>query len=548
MDVKKVIDNKGYLCYNDRCEDCVRAALIPIFIQRRKEIGMLIITLIVFLYMLLVAGLGLLLAAKRGWITMTARIGATVLSTLIAIPVSLLIARPVAGLLYDKLIPLLGEVVSGFMTEVAVGAEGLQVLVSLLLAPLLFVPVFALIRLIFMIVIWVLEKCIPSMNEKVKLPISLPLGALNGLLIAVVTLIPLCGFLSLGGSMISTFVEADMCDTAFVRENVLDTLDMTEDEVADLAKDLKSNAAVVVVHKTVGKPVFKALTSAELDTSDTHGKTVRMDMETELCSLVKTAGYAMDAMDTLKKDDFTAADKEVLFATADSFFESEWVRMLAADTLSTMAEKWLDGEDFAGMSRPKLDAALSPTFDCVLSVLASENADTLEEDIHDILDVLGDFMANDLLGEDADYMQLVQKLGASGLLTDMMAKLQANERLAVLATEIKALSMRLVTNMLGAQQLKDGQYAEMMGNVAGTLTDALEMSKEDRDAMVVESVQEQFAAEGYDVPPEVVVEITDQVVAELGADGEITEEELTDYFLNHSDEALDYIPGGVPTT
>ena len=213
-----------------------------------------------------------------------------------------------------------------------------------------------------------------------------------------------------------------------------------------------------------------------------------------------------------------------------------------------MAEKWLDGEDFAGMSRPKLDAALSPTFDCVLSVLASENADTLEEDIHDILDVLGDFMANDLLGEDADYMQLVQKLGASGLLTDMMAKLQANERLAVLATEIKALSMRLVTNMLGAQQLKDGQYAEMMGNVAGTLTDALEMSKEDRDAMVVESVQEQFAAEGYDVPPEVVVEITDQVMAELGADGEITEEELTDYFLNHSDEALDYIPGGVPAT
>ena len=507
---------------------------------------MLILTLVLFLYMLLVAGLGLLLSAKRGWITMTARIGATVIATLIAIPVSILIAEPVSGLLYDKLIPLLGETVSGFMTEVAVGAEGLQMLVALLLSPILFVPVFALIRLLLMIVIWVLEKCIPSLNEKVKLPISLPLGAVNGLLIAVVTLIPLCGFLSLGGHMISTFVEADMCDTAFVRDNVLEALDMTEDEVAELADDLNSNAAVVVVHKTVGKPVFKALTSAKMDTDATHGKTVRMDMETELCSLVKTAGYAMDAMETLKKEDFTAADKEVLFATADSFFESEWIKMLAADTLSAMAEKWLADEAFAGMNRPSLDAALTPTFNCVLSVLASENADTLEEDIHDILDVLGDFMVNDLLGDSADYSALVKKLGSSGLLTDMMAKLQANERLAVLATEIKALSLRLVTNMLGADQLKDGQYAEMMGSVAGTLTNALGMSKEERDAMVVESVQEQFAAEGYDVPPEVVVEITDQVMAELGADGEITEEELTDYFLNHSDEALDYIPGGVP--
>lgn len=507
---------------------------------------MWIITLVLFVYMLLVAGLGLLMAAKRGWITMTARIVATVISTLIAIPVSIAIARPVAGSLYDKLIPLLGKVVSGFMTEVAVGAEGLQVLAALLLAPVLFVPVFALIRLVFMIVIWVLEKCIPVLNEKIKLPISLPLGAVNGLLIAIVTLIPLCGFLSLGGSVLSTFVEADMCDTAFVRENILEKLDKTEDEVAVLAEDLSSNAAVVVVHKTVGRPVFKALTSADLDTDATHGKPVRMEMETELCSLVKTAGYAMEAMETLEKENFTPADKEILFATADSFFESEWVKMLAADTLSAMAQKWLDGEEFAGMSRPTLDAALNPTFNCVLSILASENSDTLEEDIHDILDVLGDFMVNDLLGENSDYTQLVQKLGSSGLLTDMMAKLQANERLAVLATEIKALSLRLVTNMLGADQLKDGQYAEMMGNVAGTLTDALEMSKEERDALVVESVQEQFAAEGYDVPPEVVVEITDQVIAELGADGEITEEELTDYFLNHSDEALDYIPDGVP--
>ncbi len=506
----------------------------------------LIFTLVLFLYMAGVTVIGLFMAKKRSWIMASVRVGVTVLSAILAIFVSKLIAGLITDLVYDLVVPRLGDTVSGFIAEVPVGAEGLRVIVTLLIAPILYAIVFGLIRLLLMIAVWVVEKCVPALKDFVRPEISMPVGAVNGLLIAMVTLIPLCGFITLGAHMLNTFVESDMCDTAFVRENVLDTLDMTEEEISELAVKLEKNPGVLVVHKTIGKPIFKALTSAKLDSTDTHGVVVKMNLESEFCGLLKTAGYAVDAMDSLGKKDYTVEDKELLYATADSFFESEWVTMLATDTLVAMSTDWLEGKEFAGIARPSLDAALDPTLNCILRILVSETVDTLEEDIHVILDVVGDFLVHDLLTEDADYTELVQRLGTSGLLTDMMAKLQDNEHLAVLAAELKSLSLRLVTNMLGIEQLKEGQYAEMMGDVAGTLTDALDMSKEDRDAMVVESVQNAFADEGYEVPPEVVVEMTDKIVADLGGDGEISADELTDYLVNHSDELAGALPEELP--
>lgn len=507
---------------------------------------MLIFALVAFLYMAGVTTIGLFWGGKKSWIMVSVRIGVTALSAILAIFVSQLLSGLITDKVYGMVLPMLGETLGGFMTEVPVGAEGMRTIVMLVIAPVLYTIVFILIRLVLMIAVWVVEHSVDALEDSKDIRISMPVGAVNGLLIAMVTLVPLCGFISFGGHMLNTVVESDMCETALVQEMIMEPFGMEEEAISDLAHKLDSNAAVAVVHKTIGKPIFNALTTSTLDAETTHGQKVKISLDSEFCGLVKTAGYAMEAMDSLGKEDYTAEDKEILYATADSFFESEWIRMLAVDTLVTMSSHWLEGEEFVGMARPSMDVALDPTFKCILTILSTETVDTLEDDIHVLLDVIGDFLTYDLLAKDADYGELVKKLGSSGILTNLMTKLQANERLAVLAGELKSLSIRLVTNMLGVEQLKDGQYAEMMGDVAGTLTDALDMSKEDRDAMVVESVQNAFADEGYEVPPEVVVELTDKIVADLGGDGQITGDELTDYLVNHSDELAGALPDGLP--
>jgi hypothetical protein len=183
-------------------------------------------------------------------------------------------------------------------------------------------------------------------------------------------------------------------------------------------------------------------------------------------------------------------------------------------------------------------------------VLSAENAQTLEEDIHVILDVVGDLKINGLLEKNADYTAMVKKMGESGLLTDMLAKLKENERLQVLATELKALSIRLVSNMLGVDKLASGEYSEMMGNVAGALTDSLNMNEAERDALILDAVKNNYAEYGFDVPDEVALKMSHEMIDELGADGEITGDELTEYMVKFADEGFeitpDMIPDGLP--
>lgn len=508
---------------------------------------MLILVVVGALFLLGYAAVALLMAKKKSWIMMIARVGVTILAALIAIPVALSVAEVLADLAYDSLLPALNleEDLGSLLQELSVGAEGMRVLASLVLSPILYIVAFLLLRFVFLIAIWIVEKCVSDLGSCTNLAISLPLGAVNGLLTAMIVLVPLCGFCAMGANMINTLVDTKTCETKFVQENILDELDLTQEDLVAVADSLENNAVVSAVHGTIGKPIFRALTTAKMDANETHGRVIELNLERELCSLIRTGSYALEVVDSLEKEDYTPEDKELLYATADSFFSSEWVTVLATDSLVAMSHHWLNGEDFAGYQPPSVDPVLDPTLNCILTILSTETVETLEGDVHDLLNVVGDFLVYDLLTEDAEYQEMIKKLGSSGILTDLMAKLQANERLAVLATEIKSLSIRLVTNMLGVEQLKDGEYAEMMDDVAGTLTNALEMDKEDRDAMVVESVQNAFANEGYDVPPEVVVELTDQVVADLGGDGEITADELTDYFVNHSDELAGTLPDGV---
>jgi hypothetical protein len=206
----------------------------------------------------------------------------------------------------------------------------------------------------------------------------------------------------------------------------------------------------------------------------------------------------------------------------------------------------LENKPFAGLNRPVLDPTLNPTVNRLLEVLSSENPETLEEDIHVILDMVGDLKIHGLLEKNADYTAMVKKMGESGLLTAMLAKLEESERLNVLASELKALSIRLVSNMLGVDKLMSGEYADMMGDVAGALTDSLSMSEAERDTLILDAVKNSYAEYGFDVPDEVALKMSHEMIDELGADGEITGDELTDYMVKFADEGFEITPDMIP--
>ncbi len=494
----------------------------------------------------------LFLARRRSWILAVIRVGVTVVSLIAA----LLIAKPLSATLtdivYDMLctdvLPGLGADmdINGILTSIPSGTEGLRVLVSLLVAPILFFLLFVVLRAVLSIPCAIVGTLVPVLKKKTLPAVAMSVGAFHGLLISVVLLIPLCGFIVVGGHMMSTVAKtADECDSPQIAQMMSD-MGTTTQELDDLGEALEGNPAVAAVHGTLGRPVFNALTTGKTDPAETHNTVVKLNLETEIGGLVETGIYLVDVVDSFGKTDYSEEDKNRMFRFEESLLESKWRTMLVTDALTASAGSWRKGEPFAGYARPSLDPAIDPTIDCILDILANESDLTLEKDIHDILDVLGDFLMCNLMSSSIDPQQMLVTMNERGLLTTTMAKLNANPRLAPITAELKALSVRLLTNMLGLEELKNGEHAEMINNVAGELNKVLDMSEDERHEAVAEALGTAFEEYGFEVPADVANELADAAIAELGADGEITGDELTDYFVNHVDDAADLIPDGLP--
>ena len=497
----------------------------------------LIATLVAVVYILLTIGAQMLRSRKSSWIMAVVRIGITVVSALISIPVTRLVANKLSTLGLELLAPAFGEGLQDYIARVPVGAEGVRALASLLVAPILYLFIFLVMRFILTFIAWIVRFCVPALRQRTHREITLPVAAGNGLLFALITLVPLCGYLTLGSHLLEATVSAGVISSPMMEDVLSD--DMTEEDVLALADELGGHPIVAVVHGTVGRPIFSGVTTTKLDPATTHGKTVKINLERELSGFVVTMARVMEATDTFGKEDYTLEDKQKLLDAADSLFTSEWISIMASDTVVAMADSWLNNQSFLGMERPEVDANLNPTVNKFLEVLRSENAETLPDDIHLILSVVGDLKVYGLLDKEADYETLAKRMSQGEFLTRILDELRASERLSVIADELEALSVRLVSSMLGVDKLKDGEYAETMDKIASKLTDSLELDEAERDAIVVDAIQTNFKEAGYDVPEDLALKLSHQAMDELGADGEITADELTDYLVNHAGDAFD---------
>jgi len=495
------------------------------------------VTLFILLYTAAIAAITLTQAHNKSWITAAVRLAATLVSAFLAIPLAKALSGPIGDLvtpLFDKLLP---EKFQDLLAAVPALEEGIEVFCSMLVAVLLYLPAFLVFRVTFGITIMVLERELPIFSREgdKKIAISLSVAGVHALLMAIVTLIPLCGFIMMGSHLIGTVEETPALQAMLTSS---EDSSLPIEAIESNANDLERNPCVITVHYTLGKPIFYLLTTDTLDKTATHGETVNLNMERELCGLIRTAGEAVDAANTFGAETFSEADKTQLFEAADALFESKWVSYVTTDALVALSTSWKNGESFMGVTRPTMAEVIDPTFVCLLDVLSIETSQTLSEDIHIILDVLGDLRLKGFLDSDTIfYEDLIRSLGQDGFLTTLRAKLDQNERMHLLVDELKTMNVRLVGSMLGVENLQSGQYDALLDDVAGSLNDVLEMPAEERNEIIKQTINQNFDAHGYHVPEDVALEVSDKIITELGADGEITKEELTEFLSNYASKS-----------
>ena len=476
----------------------------------------------------------LYLADRRSWIMSVVRLGMTLVAAALALPIARLLAGVFTDDVYSAIVPVLGDELSDFLGAAPDGLRGMRVIVSMVISLLLYVAVFLALRLFFVIVGIVLCRFMPQLKEKTRRGVALPVGALNGLLIAVIVLAPICGFLAMGGNVLgNAAVSADKCGSAKV-ETLFEQFGTDSREVRELAKDIEKNPVISVVSNTVGRPVFAVLAERKLELSDGSGETVKMKMEQDMSAMVCTFIHLTDVNEALGEEDFDTTEKVRLHNLSDSIAQSRWVTVVAADALAELSEKWKQNESFAGMQRPEMNKVTEPAFDSLLDVLSEQTPNTMDEDMDVLMDVMGDLVAAGLLKGSDDSQQLIRNTSDNDFFEKVAVRLDSNVRFTSVAYEFRLISTRLVASMLGAESLRNGEHDALMQDVASDLTSVIDFEMEQRHEVLPPMLEQTFANYGYELPQNVAVEVADRMIEDLGADGEITGGELTEYLIEYA--------------
>lgn len=478
--------------------------------------------------------INLLLAGRRSWIMSIVRVGMTLVAAILALPVAKAVAGSFTDSVYDTIVSAAGDGMGDFLGAAPEGLGGLRVIISMLIALVLYIAVFLVLRLLFAIVGAILCRVVPVLRQKTRRGVSMPLGALNGLLIVACVLAPLCGFLAMSGNVLGDMAaSADKCESEAV-DTLLEQLGTDSVEARKLAQELDQQPVVSIVSSTVGRPIFAYLASDELEYADGSGKIIEMDLERDLSTMLCTFIHLTDATEAMSESNFDEADKSRLYNLSDSISRSEWVTVLATDALASLAEQWKQGATFAGLERPSMDKATDSSFNSLMDVLAAQTPDTLDEDLHTLFDVTGDLLVSGLMSGSDDSQQLIKNAANNEFFSTVANKLDANDRFDPVAREVRMMSVRLVSGMLGTESLRSGEHDALMVDVSKDLTSMIALSVEERHELLPPILEETFGKHGYEMPQNVAIELADQMIADLGADGEITDAELTEYLIENS--------------
>lgn len=491
------------------------------------------------------------------------RIGCAIVAAVFSVIGAKSLRDTIGARLYDLVLRQLDGETLDVLTSVNSLDVTLETLISLLLAPILFLGLFLTLFTLLGVISGVVLRILHLASDKKQdgdeprkncfLSSGLWIGAAHGLLLSAVIFIPLCGYLSvvadtteaLQGSISEHYAESDKSE--ILESDVFDTLSVIQ-KAAD-------SPFVQIIHGSVGKPIFRSLTSETCHMQD--GTSFSLQLDSDLPQLGRIVGTALCLADRMDEDedtsDLLAGDDRVLLEeTCDVVLESELVSVIGADLIKTVATNWREDKPFAGISAPDAEPVLKPTIQVALDIFKTENADLLKDDVHTTIELLEIIYDSGILDDGLSNEDIMALLGSSkgqdSVIKSVQNCLSENEHMSPLAEEINSLSVRVVALVLDQSGLNDGKYDDALNSVAATVNEVVQMPKEERSEYIKVNVKEALDEhDEIDIPDDVAVALCEKVIADFAAmEKEITGESLRQYLIDHAAELTgevgEYIP------
>lgn len=467
-------------------------------------------------------------------------LGSGVLAVFLARGIYRLISDPVCALIIEKI---KNARVENWMDLMPTGVAGLEELIGLLLVPLLFLVSFLFLHLVGTGIAHIPWRVARSKREKSyeyfpkRNWVTSSMGGVNGFLISLCVLIPLCGYITLISGTAMDFVETGAYETKTVQKVVTKNIGADPDRLLEYVEKLDKNPVIGMFGKGPGHVLFSELTAGMVEADE---ETVPLQLETELHTIATAGGYGirMAEMISKKSVNLSEEDRESVLALKSAILSSKWLTQTGAEAVSGIATEWSQDRAFDKLKKPRVNDVLKPTFDLAIQLLCEEDAELFREDAETLTGIMLDLVESRLFVKNIDYNVVMERLGENGLMLSILNRLLENDHLAPLADELESLSVRVVASVLDTDKLIEGAYDELVGEVSLRLNNVLNLTREEREEEVRAAISEVFVNYGYEVPDDVAISVSEQLIATLGEDGEITPEELKQYLIDNNAQII----------
>lgn len=337
---------------------------------------------------------GILFGRKYKWELSLTRIVVVLVSAVLAALLAALISNLAVGKLAETVVT--GEL-GEMLNELPTGMAAINALGAMIVAPVIFIPLFIGLKIGLNAVGKIVLKAILDMLEKKgKLgksnkarkavarkginkrnmrfavhhanPVGAALGAVCSVLVLCFCLIPITGLLELAGGVVPVALNmAEETDET----GVVATL-------SDIVDGSANNAGTFTVKILGGKALYGLMTTTTVD-----GETANLNKESNLIAAIANAIVAMSST-----DEDTAKLGDAIRDVSPAFSKSVISRILVTELCSAAGDDWKAGREYYGIKRPSLGKDFKTLNDAAIEVLSTSDKENIKTDIRAITEAM----------------------------------------------------------------------------------------------------------------------------------------------------------------
>ena len=364
--------------------------------------------------------------------------------------------------------------VGNILAELPTGVGVATALASMFVSPILFIPLFFIIKPILNIFGKLISRLIARASEKdengrkiVKRkhykkrnealiahyfnPLGAALGALCSLLVFCIALVPIVGAIDVVNDIVPLFSDTLM-EEASEAEGATENAAMLDIAGTALAalNGLDNNVGALTIKYTGGKLLYGAMT-----TSVINGEMANLNKEGALLASVAEA-----AVIVLDEEEAPEEKAAAVRAVSPAFDRSVVTRTLISEFCTAAGETWDAGESFHGVARPQLGGDFEAITSAAIDVFATADSQNIKKDVHAITEAVAVLFESGAVGDlQSDPMSI---LGNEETTSALFAAFLENERLDPMVDGFADFGVNILLDTILTPNTREELYAEFV--------------------------------------------------------------------------------------